>query len=267
MNEQEKKAGLTIAIIPARGGSKEVPGKNLKILHNSPLIAHTIRAARRVESIDRVIVSSDDEEILAVSRANGAEAIQRPEDLATDESPTEPALEHVVKTIEESGEKVETVLLLQCTSPLRNDEDIDHALRLFNDTNADSLLSVCTSHAFFWKREKDSQRAIPTYDYKKRPRRQDMKEDEVLYRENGAIYITRRDVLMNEHNRLGGNIVMFVMEDHFSMEIDSEFDFWLASEIMKGSRHSFIRKHEMQIENKDEEQNDDNATENQADIS
>ncbi len=256
MNEQEKKGrlGLTIAIIPARGGSKEVPGKNLKPLHNSPLIAHTIRAARRVESIDRVIVSSDDEEILAVSRATGAEVIQRPEDLATDESPTEPALEHVVKTIEESGAKVGTVVLLQCTSPLRNEEDIDNALRLFNDTNADSLVSVCRTHAFFWKREESSHRAISTYDYRKRPRRQDIKEEDVLYKENGAIYITKRDILMKRHNRLGGNIVMFVMAEHYSMEIDSEFDFWIADEIMKSPKHFFLQKHEMQIDNIDEDQ-------------
>lgn len=253
MIEQEKKDGLIIAIIPARGGSKEVPGKNLKFLHNSPLIAHTIRAARRVDSIDRVIVSSDDEEILAVSRANGAVVIERPDDLATDESPTEPALEHVVKTIEESGEKVATIILLQCTSPLRNEDDIEDALMLYNNTNADSLVSVCQTHAFFWKRENDSHNAISTYDYKKRPRRQDIKEEDVLYKENGAIYITKRDILMNEHNRLGGNIVMFVMADQFSMEIDSEFDFWLAGEIMKSPKQSFLRKRDIETEKLNED--------------
>lgn len=225
--------GVTIAVIPARGGSKGIPGKNLKLLKGSPLIAHTIRAARRCESIDRVFVSSDDEEILAVSRAVGAEVVKRPDELATDSASTEPALEHVVQTLEEKGEMIDLIIILQCTSPLRNEEDIENALLLFNKMNADSLLSVCETHAFFWKRDMESGQAIPTYDYHNRPRRQDIMPKDRLYKENGAIYITKRDVLMNQHNRLGGNIAMYVMPEHLSIEIDTEFDFWLCEEIMK----------------------------------
>ncbi|MBU1023027.1 acylneuraminate cytidylyltransferase family protein [bacterium] len=241
MIKDSNKSGLTIAIIPARGGSKEIPGKNLKHLNSSPLIAHTIRAARRSQLIDHVVVSSDDEEILAVSRANGAQAINRPDDLATDESPTEPVLEHVVTTLENEGKNIENVVLLQCTSPLRNEYDIDKAIRHFRDMKADSLLSVCRTHAFFWKKEKGTNRAKATYDYKNRPRRQDISPEDILYRENGAIYVTKRDILMNEHNRIGGNIAMYIMPKRFSLEIDSEFDFWLASEIMKSSEYLLPR--------------------------
>ena len=110
-------------------------------------------------------------------------------------------------------------------------------MMLFRDLNADSLLSVCETHAFFWKRSVETSQAIAQYDYKNRPRRQDIKEGEKLYRENGAIYITKRDILMNQHNRLGGNIAMYIMPERYSIEIDNEFDFWLCEELMKKQGH------------------------------
>jgi CMP-N,N'-diacetyllegionaminic acid synthase len=232
MEQEEKRPGLTIAVIPARGGSKAVPGKNLRIIKGSPLIAHTIRSARRSGLIDKIVVSSDDDEILAVSRANGAIAIKRPEELATDEAPTEPALEHTVKTLEDQGDEIRLVILLQCTSPLRDEHDIVDALIQMESTNADSLLSVCSTHAFFWTKDILTGEAIAQYDYKNRPRRQDLTLDDKVYRENGAIYITKRDILMSQHNRLGGKITLYVMPEHLSMEIDSEFDLWLAEELM-----------------------------------
>jgi len=231
MEENDNNNGLTIAIIPARGGSKGVPGKNLKTFKGSPLIAHTIRSARRVEQIDKVIVSSEDEEILAVSRAIGAIAMKRPDELATDDSPTEPSLEHIVKALENEGDIIDLVILLQCTSPLRTEEDIESALFLMKSTNADSLLSVCESHSFFWKKDIETGNAIAQYDYLNRPRRQDIDPEDHQYRENGAIYITRRDILMNNHNRLGGEIAMYIMPEHVSMEIDTNYDFWLAEEL------------------------------------
>ena len=232
MEKEEKRPGITIAVIPARGGSKGVPGKNLRHIKGTPLIAHTIRAARRAELIDKVVVSSDDNEILAVSRANGAIAIKRPEELATDEAPTETALEHTVKTLEEQGDEIRLVILLQCTSPLRDEHDIVDALIQLESDNADSLLSVCSTHAFFWKKDIITGDAIPQYDFKNRPRRQDFTSEDRVYRENGAIYITKRDILMNQHNRLGGKITLYIMPEHMSMEIDSEFDLWLAEELM-----------------------------------
>jgi len=231
MTEDSK--GLTIAIIPARGGSKGLPGKNLRMIHSLPLIAHTIRAAKRCQSIDKVIVTSDDDEILSVSRAVGAQAIERPAELATDEAPTEPAIEHAVKILEDEGSIIDTIVLLQCTSPLRNEEDIESALVIFQFSDADSLLSVCENHAFFWKRDPETGFCTALYDYQNRPRRQDIGDEDRLYRENGAIYITKRDILMNEHNRLGGKIAIYVMPEPFSVEIDTEFDFWLADQIME----------------------------------
>lgn len=233
MNSTENNKPLTIAIIPARGGSKGIPGKNLKMIKGSPLIAYTIRAARRSPLIDKVIVTSDDDEILSVSRAVGSETIKRPDELATDESPTEPSLEHAVKTLEDQGDIISSVILLQCTSPLRDENDIESAILLFKEMNADSLLSVCESHSFFWKKDFESQNASALYDYKNRPRRQDIRDKDRIYRENGAIYITKRDILMNQHNRLGGNIALYIMSEYLSIEIDTEFDFWLCESIMK----------------------------------
>jgi len=232
MDDSDKK-GLKIAIIPARGGSKGLPGKNLRLLHNLPLIAHTIRAARRCKSIDKVIVTSDDDEILSVSRAVGALAIKRPDELATDEAPTDPALVHAVEVLENQGDIIDTVVLLQCTSPLRNEEDIESALVIFDISGADSLLSACENHSFFWKQDPDTKFCTALYDYQHRPRRQDIADEDRWYRENGAIYIMKRDTLMNEHNRLGGKIAIYIMPEPFSVEIDTEFDFWLAEQIME----------------------------------
>jgi len=231
MNENDK--GLTIAIIPARGGSKGLPGKNLRLLHNLPLIAHTIRAARRCKSIDKVIVTSDDDEILSVSRAVGAETIKRPAELATDEAPTDPALEHAVQVLETEGNIIDRIILLQCTSPLRNEEDMESALTIFDISGADSLLSVCEDHSFYWKQDPETKFCTSLYDYKNRLRRQDIADEDRWFRENGALYIVKRDILMNEHNRLGGNIAIYIMPEPFSVEIDTEFDFWLAEQIME----------------------------------
>lgn len=229
-NKKTKTKGKNIvAIIPARGGSTGLPRKNIKSLAGKPLIAYSIEAALKSKYIDKVIVSTEDEEIAEISRRYGAEVIERPKELAKDITPTEPVLEHILEWLkEDEGYKSDIIILLQPTSPLRNSKHIDEALDIFLNRDYDSLLSVCPSSAFLWRIGETS--AYPVnYDFKNRPRRQD-KEPE--YRENGALYITTYNNFMKNHNRLGGMIGVYIMSEEFSIEIDTEFDFWLCKKIL-----------------------------------
>lgn len=218
-----------IAIIPARGGSKGIPRKNIRLLCDKPLIAYTIEAALGSKYVDRVLVSTEDGEIAEIAKQYGAEVIKRPLELATDSASTEPVLEHVVRYLEKTEDyRADIVVLLQPTSPLRNAGHIDEALETFFTSKYDSLLSVCLSHIFLWKLDRKGVYSV-SYDFRNRPRRQDRQPE---YRENGAIYITKYDTLMNKHNRLGGKIGLYVMPDENSWEIDTEFDFRLCEQLV-----------------------------------
>lgn len=216
-----------IAIIPARGGSKSLPHKNIRLLNGKPLIYYTIATAKKSKYLQRLLVSTEDNQIAEIAQKYGAEVIERPAELATDTAPTEPVMEQVVATLErEEDYKPDIIVLLQATSPLRNSKHIKEALDKFLKNDYDSLLSVCPSHAFVWRVGENGVNAI-NYDFRNRPRRQDMKPE---YRENGAIYITKHKILTREHNRLGGKIGLYVMSEEDSLEIDSEFDFWLCEQ-------------------------------------
>ena len=222
-----------IAIIPARGGSKGIPRKNIRVLAGKPLIAYSIEAALKSKYIGKTIVSTEDKEIAEKSREYGAEVIERPRELANDTAPTEPVLEHVVEWLKEhEGYTPDIVILLQPTSPFRTSEHIDEALDIFLNNDYDSLLSVCPSHAFIWKVREDGAYPI-NCDFKSRPRRQDK---ELEYKENGALYIMKYETLISNHNRLGGKIRLYIMPEESSIEIDTEFDFWLCEQIINRQR-------------------------------
>lgn len=206
-----------IAIIPARGGSKGVPRKNVRSLAGKPLIAHTILDAREASLVSSVYVSTDDPEIAQVSQAYGAQVIHRPPELANDTASSESALLHALETIELS---LDLIVFLQCTSPIRTGADIDRAILQLQAQNADSLLSVSPSHRFLWEEAQETAKSI-NYDYRNRPRRQDMKPQ---YVENGSIYVFKPWVLQEE-NRLGGKIALFPMSESAAWEIDSLIDF------------------------------------------
>lgn len=218
-----------LAVIPARGGSKGVPGKNLRLLGGKHLITWTIEQALNSRGLADVVVSTDDEGIAEVSKAAGAQVpFLRPAELATDEAPTEPALIHAVEEMERNSAEYDAIMLLQPTSPIRFRETIDRAIDQFERENADSLLGVCDSHAFFW--QDNPPRA--SYDYSNRPRRQDIEDADRRYRETGSIYITRRKRLLEERNRLCGEITLFRMAEEEGIEIDSEVDFVIAEKLI-----------------------------------
>ena len=219
-----------LAIIPARGGSKGVLGKNLKEVNGKPLIAWSIEHALSSPEVQHVIVSTDNEEIAKVSKDCGAEVpFIRPIDLAQDATPTEPVLIHALDFYEKQNYFFDAVILLQPTSPFRKKGSLSKAIIAFENGNSDSLLSVCENHHFFWKSQAKPE---ALYDFQNRPRRQDISEIDRWYRENGSIYITRADVLRKNNNRLGGKISMFMMTEEESWEVDSHADLKIVSALM-----------------------------------
>lgn len=215
------------ALIPARGGSKGIPKKNIIPFRGTPLIAYTIEQAKASSAVDDVFVTTDSAEIAGVSREWGAKVINRPSELAQDTSATEPALVHAVTWLEDQGYDVDPIVLLQCTSPVREPADIDGAVAKVVENGYDSALTCCEDHSFYWTVTPESAEAS-NYDPSKRARRQDMDQQ---YLENGSVYVTDQALLMNEECRLGGDIAIQVMPKHRSFEIDSHEDLRIAEAV------------------------------------
>jgi len=214
-----------LAVIPARGGSKGIPRKNLYPLAGKPLIAWTIEAALTAKSLDRVVVSTDDAEIAAVSRQLGAEAIMRPVELSQDKTPTLPVLQQVVAALGATGYRPDAVMTLQPTSPLRTSGHIDEAAALFAaDDGADSLVStVEVPHIFHplsvMRRDAEGY-LVPFLDGDMPLRRQD--KQGVVARNGAAIYITRAGRLSDYV--FGGRLIGYAMPAELSVDIDGPQD-------------------------------------------
>jgi N-acylneuraminate cytidylyltransferase len=220
----------TVAIIPARGGSKRIGRKNVLPLNGEPLVAHTVRHALQATEVDEVIVSTEDDEIAAIAEASGATVIARPPELADDRATSESALLHALDA--RGGEDPELVVFLQVTSPVRRPGDIDAAVRQLRQSGAESLLSVCRDRGLFWVADADGAR--PTnYDPHDRPREQDMPPQ---YRENGSIYVFRTPVLREGGARLGGRVELYEMDAWSSVQIDEPEDVRLAEWILARRR-------------------------------
>ncbi len=231
----------TVAIIPARGGSKGIPGKNIIDFRGHPLIAWTIAAARRCQAIDGVFVSTDSPEIAAVSRRYGAEVIDRPAEIAGDRATSESALLHACEEIKRrNGQAPARVVFLQATSPLRETSELDGALAKFDQKNLDSLFSASQPEdMLFWQKTAAGYRSI-NYDYASRKRRQDMNEEPVLLIETGSFYITRLGLLQQSQNRLGGHIGVWPVDFWKSFEIDSQAGLELCTLLMRQNRLDLV---------------------------
>lgn len=225
-----------LAIIPARGGSKELPGKNIKELCGKPLIAWTIEQAKSCSDIDRVIVSTDDENIAKVAKKYGAEVpFMRPAELANDTASTINVIFHAIDWFKKHEDyRPEYILLLQPTSPLREVEDIRAAIQTLKDKNARAVVSVCeTDHHPWWSNTLPENSSMKDFLKPKilNKRRQDLP---VFYRLNGAIYLADAVYLHECNGFFGPNTFAYVMPKNRSVDIDSDLDFKLAQMLLEG---------------------------------
>ncbi len=231
----------TLAIIPARGGSKAVPRKNIRVVGGKPLIAYTIETALAAgELFHRVIVSTDDAEIAEIAKHYGAEVpFMRPGELSGDHVPTLPVLQHGVDFVEKQDSlTLDGVFLLQPTAPLRTVADIAAALEIARKEDCDSVISVVqvfAVHPILMKRIEDNCLTDYCMVEKEGTRRQDYNPP--AYMRNGAIYLTRRNVLMNENSIWGQKICPYVMPPDRSVSIDDDMDLRLL-EIMLQERQT-----------------------------
>lgn len=224
-----------VGIVPARGGSKGIRKKNIVEFEGTPLITHTLEQAS-ASNLDDVFVSTDDDEIAAVSREAGATVIDRPPELAGDEATTESALLHALEWLRDGGRDVDVVVSLQCTSPLRRPGDINGTVSLVTDDSYDSALTCCRDHKFYWENEGDSARPV-NYDPQERSRRQDIAD---RYQENGSVYATTVDVLDEQNCRLGGRIGINEMPKALSFEIDTLEDHRIVSAIAEATDEPMV---------------------------
>ena len=229
------KGKSVLAIIPARGGSKGLPGKNIKVLCGKPLIVWSIEQAMCCDNIDRIVVSTDDENIAKAAKKYGAEVpFMRPPELASDTATTVDVIFHTIDWFKKHEDyRPEYILLLQPTSPLRALEDIRGAIQTVKDKDAQAVVSVCeTDHHPWWTNTLPENSNMKDF---LRPeilnkRRQDLP---VFYRLNGAIYLTDTDYLREQNSFLGPDTFAYNMPQERSIDIDSDLDFKVAGLLME----------------------------------
>lgn len=222
-----------LAVIPARGGSKGIPRKNIRELNQKPLIAYAIEEAAKSKYIDKLIVSTEDSEIAQVSKQFGADVpFMRPIELAADDTPGIHPILHALNWFHEKGCYFDYIMCLQCTSPFRKAEHIDEAIEKLVNEAADSIVSVCESEVSpYWMKRieggilKNFLSDIPFYS-----RRQDTPK---TYRLNGAIYLAKTEILYKYSNWYTENTIPYLMDKTTSIDIDDILDFKFAELLMK----------------------------------
>jgi len=223
-----------LAIVPARGGSKGIPGKNIRMLCGKPLIAHTIEAAMACSSIDRVIVSTDDDEIAAVAREYDADIpFMRPRELAQDNSI---ALDAYIYTIDrlnnEFGGNYQEFAVLLPTAPLRIPEDIDNAVALFHARGADSVLTFAEmSHPPVWAMKINQDGTIHSY-FDIETGIKNRQELAIGYMPNGSIYVFKYSLLKDKYTIYSDRTYAYIMPQERSVDIDAEIDLKFAEFLM-----------------------------------
>ena len=224
-----------LGLIPARGGSKGLPGKNLAPLAGQPLIVHTIRQAMQVNMLDHLLVSSDDKEILAVAEKMQVATMQRPVSLAADHTPAMPVIRHAVKELDKIGQHFDVVVLLQPTSPLRSAADINGAMDSFLKNHGKTVVSItenATPVEWLYYLEDATEKLLPVLSKDGTlHRRQDAR---TCYRANGAIYVIAKERIMSAESVYSEDMIGFLMPVERSIDIDTISDLNLAEHCIKG---------------------------------
>lgn len=226
----------TVAIIPARGGSKGVPAKNLNLVGGVPLVVRAVRACLAAQRVDAVYVSTDDQGIAAAARLAGAEVILRPRELAGDIASSEAALLHGLEQLQARGQRPEALLFVQCTSPFIDPNTLDEAAELILSGRADSVFSGVPTYDFIWRDAELS--AVPgegvmvgqNHDASHRPRRQDRRPD---FRETGAFYAMNTAGFQLHRHRFFGRTTVVSVSDLTTSEIDTPHDLVLAEALAR----------------------------------
>lgn len=223
----------TLGLIPARGGSKGVPRKNIKPLGGKPLLAYTAESALGAKRLTRVILSTDDNEIADIGRSLGIDVpFMRPPELAEDSTPTMPVVLHALEELTAKGDAYDAVCILQPTSPLRRADDIDNCIELMESTGADTVISVLpvpksfNPHWVYWK-DAEGRLALSTGEKDPIPRRQDLPPS---FHRDGAVYVTRVETLVSKQSLYGDTVVGYETPSEFSSNIDTVDD-WECLEV------------------------------------
>ncbi len=223
-----------LGLVPARGGSKGIPRKNARLLAGRPLLAYTADAAAGARRLSRVILSTDDTEIAELGRACGLQApFLRPADLARDDTPMLPVVTHAVEWLEAQGQRFDAVCLLQPTHPLRRAEDIDACIELLERQHADAVMAIARvpdeyNPHWVYTRCEDGCLHLSTGERTPIPRRQDLPP---AYHREGSVYVTRRDVLLEQNSLYGRNLLGYVVDAARTVNLDTPED-WSRAEAM-----------------------------------
>jgi CMP-N-acetylneuraminic acid synthetase len=226
----------TLAIVPARGGSKGIPRKNIALLRGKPLLVYTAEAALAAKRLTRIVLSTEDEEIACLGRECGLDVpFMRPSELARDETPTISVLQDVVRKLEATGECYDAVFTLQPTTPLRCADDIDGAIELLERSGVDSVISfvdVGERHPARMKFITPDGLVIdpPFAEQFEGQRRQDLPK---LYLREGSVYVTRKNVLMEQNSVKGRDCRAWLIPQERACNIDTPFDLFLAEQMLK----------------------------------
>ena len=220
----------TIALIPARAGSKGLPNKNIRNIAGKPLIGWSIEQAFAAKDIDEVYVSTNCTKIAKIAESFGAKVpFLRPEAISGDEAITEDTVIHFLSFLQKSNISCDNLLLIQCTSPVRQSGRFDDAIQFFDSNKYDSILSVSESHRFYWRNLKEP---VPLYNFQARPLRQNISKDDLSYFETGSFYLFKKDVFLRYKNRICGSVGLYVTPENEMFDIDGITDFSICEALL-----------------------------------
>ena len=224
-----------LVVIPARGGSKGIPRKNVRLLDGQPLISYSINVAKSSEYVDDVVVTTDDSEIALLSEKFGASVIRRSEELSTDETPLDPVVyDAMVQKEKLAFDEYDLVITLQPTSPLIKTSTLDQVIEKFEDFAIDSVITVVDDRRLSWGYDENNERFFPNYIERKN--RQDLPKD---FKETGAILATRRK-FVNEFSRLGTNIDIVEVSQEESVDVTNYEDWWIAEKYLQRKKIAIV---------------------------